>query len=245
MNTTTPQKRVNLVMYIPTAEELKYWGFALGALLSGVALWRKLKISHYIGLAWHKTLGRDHAIIFENLAALSDQMNEVVDQVRPNGHGSIQVMLVEIIDKLEENQSLTGARLNADHQAIFLTDKDGKVTKNNRMHSIMTGFSFEELKGDGWINVIHPDDREKVHRKWDNAVKEHREFSETIRYVTHSGHVYNVHVDVYRQLDSKGELRGYLGVVHHEGSEQSPQNKASGGEKCSCGDGCKHKTGDK
>lgn len=39
--------------------------------------------------------------------------------------------------------------LDALADAAFLTDKQGRVTKNNRRHSIMTGFSFEELKGHG------------------------------------------------------------------------------------------------
>jgi PAS domain S-box-containing protein len=218
-----------------TVSEMQYWVGAGALVLTVLALWRKLSLWKWLNIGWQKTIGRDHHKIFGHLEQLTIQMKEVVDQVRPtNGDDTIQEMLIEIIGQLEDNRALTGARLNADHQAIFLTDKKGKVTKNNRRHSIMTGFTFEELKGDGWINVIHPEDREMVRRKWDQAVSENREFSESIRYVTHSGEIYNVHVDVYRQLDSKNNLRGYLGVVHHEESPESPQNMKSGGE-LACG----------
>ena len=221
-------------MDLLTAAELQWWAGAGAFAVAAVTLWRKLHawrhIKQWSTKFWSVTFGREHHRIFNQLDTLSKQLGEVVHEIRPNGHGSIQEMLVEIIEQNEDNKALTGARLNADHQAIFLTDKQGKVTKNNRRHSIMTGFTFEELKGDGWINVIHPDDRDMVRRKWNQAVHENREFSESIRYVTHSGEIYNVHVDVYRQLDSHHKLRGYLGVVHHEDSPESPQNLQSGSD---------------
>jgi PAS domain S-box-containing protein len=233
---TTITKRITR-MEMLTASELHYWAGAGALILTILALCKRLNkpIRRFFHTTWQKTFGRDHAKIFHHLDTMAAQLFQITEQIKPtNGDDTIQEMLVEIINKLEDNQALTGARLNADHQAIFLTDKEGKVTKNNRRHSIMTGFTFEELKGDGWINVIHPDDRELVKRKWDQAVIENREFSESIRYVTHNGNIYNVHVDVYRQLDSKHRLRGYLGVVHHEGSPESPQNLLSGGE-IACG----------
>jgi len=185
-------------------------------LLTMVTLWQRTKIIAVCSTVWRKTFGRAHAQIFQHLNEQGELISMMADEIKPNGNGSIHQQLHRIAERQEDTIALQGAKMNADHQAMFVTDVNGKVIANNRSHQMLTGFNIEQLMGDGWVNVIHPDDRQLVHDKWKEAVEEEREFSETIRYVTPNGRSYNVRVEVYKQLDSNHKIRGYLGVVHPE-----------------------------
>lgn len=54
---------------------------------------------------------------------------------------------------------------------IYMTDLDGKCVYVNDKWCEMAGISFEEAMGDGWMNGIHPDDREKLISNWKKFVK--------------------------------------------------------------------------
>jgi len=200
-------------------EHLQILSIILGVIIAMITIWKKAQLGNLIVTGWQKTFGRHHHTIITQMQQQKAVQDEIWEQVKPNGYGSMQNQLHDIKEHLEDNTALTGAKMNADHQAMFITDADGKVIKNNRQHQILTGFSIEQLCGDGWVNVIHPDDRVMVHNKWEEAVSEEREFSEVIRYITPSNETYNVRVEVYKQLDSKNRIRGYLGVVHPLGEQ--------------------------
>ena len=144
--------------------------------------------------------------------------------MRPNGRTSLR----DAIDRIETRQSdfdaFLSAQLNIGDKAVFRTDASGNVISNNRQHQRLTGFSVGEVEGGGWINVIHPKWRTCIHDKWAAAVKEGREFSEDIMYVTPEGEEYMVHVNAYREIDSNGDIRGFLGVVtpHKDGRVHCP-----------------------
>lgn len=151
---------------------------------------------------WKKTFGRNRVLL-----------NSILKELLPNGETSMR----DAVDRIEQRQSdfdaFLSAQLNIGDKAVFRTDSLGKVISNNRQHQRLTGFSVGEVTGDGWINVLHPKWRKCIHDKWLDAVAEGREFSEDIMYVKPDGEEYMVHVNAYREIDSKGTIRGYLGVV--------------------------------
>jgi PAS domain S-box-containing protein len=188
-------------------------GLALGAVLTAITIWKRVEMSKWIVLCWQKTGGKAHHEIHIGMAKLSKMLVEVTKELKSNGRGTIHEQLSRIEEQGEDTYALTGAKLHVDQQAMFVTDKYGKVTSNNYQHQMLTGFSSEQVAHDQWILVIDPVDRDMVHRKWNEAVDQRRNFSEDIWYVTPKGRRYKVHVKASRQLDSNGDLRGWLGVV--------------------------------
>ena len=190
-------------------------GAGVAALLVSLSiLWNRLRVGHWVCVAWRSTFGRSSARIFSKLDDLQDQLGEVFDQIRPNGHGSVQEILVHMMEQQSESYALNHAMLHADNRAVFLADSDGQITMTNRAHSYLTGFRADQLEGIGWINVIHPDDRKALMSKWRAAVDGKYGLNEPmVRYVTPNGRTYHISVDVFKQLDPKGGLRGYLGLV--------------------------------
>ena len=52
---------------------------------------------------------------------------------------------------------------------IFQTNLAGETTFVNEAWCQLAGLSPEDATGDGWINAVHPDDRERVIRDWQVA----------------------------------------------------------------------------
>ncbi|MCH6573638.1 MAG: PAS domain-containing protein, partial [Bacteroidetes bacterium] len=51
----------------------------------------------------------------------------------------------------------------------------------------MTGFTFEEALGDGWSQVIHPEDLEFVYAKWEISMQAQTAFDQVLRYRVKDG----------------------------------------------------------
>ena len=56
-------------------------------------------------------------------------------------------------------------------QVVFTTDADGLVTREVPSWCEYTGATFEEVRGCGWVNAVHPEDREAAAEGWADAVR--------------------------------------------------------------------------
>ena len=151
---------------------------------------------------WKKTLGRRGA-----------QLDRIENELTHNGGTSLKDAIYRIEDRQYGMEAFFRAQLNLHNVAIVRTDKDGKLIAINRQYQRMTGYSLVEVRGDGWINAIHPDDRSKVKHQWDEAIAGGREYTEDIKFITASGDSFMAHASIFRELDSAGVIRGYLGTI--------------------------------
>jgi len=150
------------------------------------------------------------AVQHEMLAAL----DEIREQMKPNGGNSIRDSLNRIEQKQEFAQSFLKTQLNAHHKALFECDADGRCVWVNRPHTALTGRSFDQMRGMGWINVIIPDERDRMLSKWHSAIDEQREFDENVTYQLGDGTRMSVHVNAYViRHEETGKVLGYLGEV--------------------------------
>lgn len=70
---------------------------------------------------------------------------------------------------------------------IFRTDAAGYCIYVNRECCKITGMTPEQAYGDGWLNVLHPLDRERVSRRWEQAVSRRERFRDEYRFVPPGG----------------------------------------------------------
>jgi PAS domain S-box-containing protein len=56
-------------------------------------------------------------------------------------------------------------------QKIFTAQPDGEVDYVNPQWMAFTGRSFEEIRGRGWTQIIHPDDVEENVRRWQHSIE--------------------------------------------------------------------------
>ena len=96
---------------------------------------------------------------------------------------------------------------------IFRSDTEGRgVYVNNKLCEI-TGITKAEAYGDGWIDRLHPDDREYVVSRWTEAVATRREFNEEYRFVSRDGDTVWVIAQAQEERGIQGEFKGYVGTL--------------------------------
>jgi len=77
---------------------------------------------------------------------------------------------VSIEKALQHSREKYRALVIATTQVVWTTDAQGHATSATESWQTLFGQTEDELKGWGWLNVIHPDDREEVRRRWTQAV---------------------------------------------------------------------------
>jgi PAS domain S-box-containing protein len=96
---------------------------------------------------------------------------------------------------------------------IFLTDVEGRFTYINPRLQAICGFTPEQSMGDGWLQSVHPEDREQVLANWSSLTLTNGEYSNEFRVETPAGIVRQIHVRASPMLSPVGELIGHVGTV--------------------------------
>lgn len=95
---------------------------------------------------------------------------------------------------------------------IYLTDVDGACTYVNNKWCEMAGLQQSEVLGVGWINGLHPKDRQRVADSWQSMVESLGEWGVEYRFVNKSGKVSWVYGVATPFYDSNHQVKGYMGV---------------------------------
>ena len=61
--------------------------------------------------------------------------------------------------------------ITATAQAVWVTNPEGAVIEDSPSWRTFTGQSYEEWKGTGWLDAVHPEDSERSARAWKEAVE--------------------------------------------------------------------------
>ena len=72
-------------------------------------------------------------------------------------------------------------------QVIWVAGPDGAIKEDSPEWRWITGQSAEEYLGSGWLNSIHPEDRERVERDWQSCVRTGKVFDDRYRIRTKGG----------------------------------------------------------
>src|ERR687885_917805 len=96
---------------------------------------------------------------------------------------------------------------------IFMTDIQGQCIYTNPRYQAICGCTFDEALGNGWVQFIHPEDREEIAVRWSNAVSQRQEFRSEIRYVRKDRIIRFGRVRSAPIFSVADELIGYVGTV--------------------------------
>lgn len=144
---------------------------------------------------------------------LREATNAILNEMKPNSGSSLR----DVINRIEHRQIKLDERNRALMQenasGIFETDANGLCIWVNRRYTRITGRTPAEVKGYGWVNCIHPDDRNPVEDEWRRAMIEEREFQMSYRMITPDGNVTPVRCLTHRMSSPRGDTIGYLGII--------------------------------
>jgi PAS domain S-box-containing protein len=95
---------------------------------------------------------------------------------------------------------------------VWNTPASGVVEAEQPRWSAFTGQTFEQLKGWGWLDAVHPDDRPNTARVWSAAVAGRTLYHVEHRLRRHDGAYRHMLVRAVPILDHGGAIREWVGV---------------------------------
>ena len=95
---------------------------------------------------------------------------------------------------------------------IFQTDTEGSVNYVNEEWLDYAGMSFDEALGFGWSNAIHPDDKTRVVKAWQQYVGTGGEFAIEFRFQDKKNNSKWITVKAVETFDAHNNLYGYIGI---------------------------------
>jgi len=119
-----------------------------------------------------------------------------------------RAMTAEVRARQAEAQAMN----DASPLGAFRTDAAGNCVYVNRMYENLSGLSAAEAAGSGWARAIHPDDRERVFREWEDAARNNKPYASTHRFLRPDGSVIWTSVKA-AAIREESKLLGYTGSV--------------------------------
>jgi PAS domain S-box-containing protein len=96
-------------------------------------------------------------------------------------------------------------------QKIFTANPAGAIDHFNRQWAEFTGIPVEKLLGEGWRQIVHPDDLEETARRWYDCVAKAVPLDIELRFRRHDG-VYRWHISrAHPMHDAAGALTMWVG----------------------------------
>ena len=96
---------------------------------------------------------------------------------------------------------------------IFHTDGDGYCDYVNERWSEMGGISTTAALKEGWVQAIHPEDREMVFDLWNRAVQNNAPFKAEYRFQRPDGNTTWVYGQSVAERDANDQIIGYIGTI--------------------------------
>ena len=86
-----------------------------------------------------------------------------------------------LLTELRESETRYRAPVLASSQMIWRTSPDGSVVENTEAWERATGQPLEQSSGWGWVDVVHPDDRDAAVAHWRRCLREGTPFEREYR----------------------------------------------------------------
>ncbi len=96
---------------------------------------------------------------------------------------------------------------------IFLTDASGNCLYVNKFWSEIAGMTVQEASGQGWVNALHPEDRDRIFAEWDRATRKNLPFSSEYRFIRPDGKITWVYGQAIAETAADGSVTGYIGTL--------------------------------
>jgi PAS domain S-box-containing protein len=98
-------------------------------------------------------------------------------------------------------------------QIVWFGGPDGRITYFNPYWYEYTGLSERKALGDGWIEVVHPEDRDRVLESWQAAVTEGAEYQLELRLRSRDGAYCWFLARSRPARDESGNVNAWLGIA--------------------------------
>jgi PAS domain S-box-containing protein len=97
-------------------------------------------------------------------------------------------------------------------QVVWTTDADGQAVEQSPTWCDFTGQTWDEAKGSGWLDALHPDDRALAQATWQQAVAQRQVYAREYRVRRHDGVYIWMGVRGAPVVDGAGKVVEWIGI---------------------------------
>ncbi len=119
---------------------------------------------------------------------------------------------IDIQNSLKESEERYRVLVTAPNQSVFISS-DQQRSSVNSIWTILTGQTLEASQGDGWLDVIHEQDRERVEKTWREARETQQEYGFSFRTKAKANKRRYVNIRGVPRFSAQGSLIEWIGIV--------------------------------
>jgi len=183
------QVKANLV--VPILQGDKLWGLLIAHQCSSPRQWQTSEIDLLRQLATQ--------------VGIAIQQSELYEQTRRELLAREQMQTV-----LEESEERFRTLSAAAPVGILQANADGICLYSNTQWQEISGQSFVDSLGNGWLQAVHPDDWQRVHHAWETYVQSESGSVPEFRILTPAGNIRWVFMRVSAIRSTSGETVGFV-----------------------------------
>ncbi len=128
-------------------------------------------------------------------------------------HPDIDLQLaLPVTEELPDNDQRFRLLADSMPQHIWIADAEGNFTYYNKSVFEYSGLTAEQLEIDGWIQIVHPDDRDENNRRWTEAISSGQNFLFEHRFRRHDGEYRWQLSRAIPQKDRDGNIQMWVGT---------------------------------
>ena len=153
----------------------------------------------------------------DQIKYIDEQCETIYDknQVPEKSFGIIQDVTARIKNEevLKKSELLYRSLTSNAPIAIFNINHRGECTYVNEHWIKLSGISFEDAMGQGWLEAFHPEDKKKVIAEWEKAMSTNIKFKTDLRFKDNTGKITFLTVKATKLLDEENNVFGYIGIA--------------------------------
>lgn len=139
-----------------------------------------------------------------------DRLLDLAAELQPNGGTSLR----DCANRMEACLSVVEQKMRIlfeqDQRGIFEVDSIGRCVWTSPVFQEMTGLSHKACRGFGWINALHPDDREIAMESWEMSIEKSSDLFLPCRLHRPNGSV-DVNIWASHLESTDGKCLGWIG----------------------------------
>lgn len=115
-------------------------------------------------------------------------------------------------DALLRSEARYRSLVTATAQIVWTAAPSGEIVTDTASWRFFTGMTWEQYRGQGWIDAVHPDDRSAVIKTWKRALREKSFYEAEYRLRRWDGEFRTVAARGVHVLESDGSIREWIGT---------------------------------
>ena len=113
---------------------------------------------------------------------------------------------------LRESEARFRSLVEASAHAVWITNARGEVEVEIASWQAYTGLTFEQVRGHGWMQAVHPEDRASTAQMWRQACESGGSYDAEFRVRRHDGVWRQMHAHAVPVRNDDGSIREWVGM---------------------------------